>query len=184
MGTELQEVYDFLLAKTDAKEWAWTEDLELLQSDWMMLLRMAIQDFLFPRVSLELEEVEIGSEEENTVPEDENFGENDNSEDEGDEESEEEEDEIKEKKIVFKEKLSDAELQVLATYMKHEWLKRSITNWKNIEMLYHDKDFKISGKAAHLNALINLEAVYDEECKKMANKYSRRIFDYTSLAGG
>ena len=147
MSTELQEVYDFLLAKTDAKEWAWTEDYELLQEDWKMLLRMAIQDFLFPRVSLEFEEDEEGN-------------------------------------TVFKEKLTDAEMQVLATYMKHEWLKRSITNWKNIEMLYHDKDFKISGKAAHLNALINLESVYDEECKKMANKYSRRVFNYTNLAGG
>ena len=146
MSTELQEVYDFLLAKTDAKEWAWTEDYELLQEDWKMLLRMAIQDFLFPRVSLEFEEDEEGN-------------------------------------TVFKEKLTDAEMQVLATYMKHEWLKRSITNWKNIEMLYHDKDFKISGKAAHLNALINLEAVYDEECKKIANKYSRKVFDYTKLAG-
>ena len=147
MSTELQEVYDFLLAKTDAKEWAWTEDYELLQEDWKMLLRMAIQDFLFPRVSLEFEEDEEGN-------------------------------------TVFKEKLTDAEMQVLATYMKHEWLKRSITNWKNIEMLYHDKDFKISGKAAHLNALINLESVYDEECKKIVNKYSRKVFDYTNLAGG
>lgn len=146
MATELQEVYDFLLAKTDAKEWAWTEDIELLQSDWKMLLRMAIQDFLFPRVSLEFTEDEEGN-------------------------------------TIFQNTLTDAELQVLATYMKHEWLKRSITNWKNIEMLYHDKDFKISGKASHLNALINLESVYDEECKKMANKYSRRVFDYTTLAG-
>ena len=145
--TALDEVYDFLLAKTDAKEWAWTEDLDLLQSDWKMLLRMAIQDFLFPRVSLEIiNDTDSGQE-------------------------------------VFAEDITDAEKQVLATYMKHEWLKRSITNWKNIEMLYHDKDFKISGKAAHLNALINLEAVYDEECKKMANKYSRRVFDYTTLAG-
>lgn len=145
--TTLDEVYDFLLAKTDAKEWAWTEDLELLQSDWKMLLRMAIQDFLFPRKNLEIIcDVDSGQE-------------------------------------VFAEDITDAEKQVLATYMKHEWLKRSITNWKNIEMLYHDKDFKISGKAAHLNALINLEAVYDEECKKMANKYSRRVFDYTTLAG-
>jgi hypothetical protein len=147
MATELQEVYDFLLAKTDAKEWAWSEDLEILKADWKMLLRMAIQDFLFPRVSLEFEQ-------------------NENEE------------------IVFADTITDAEKQVLATYMKHEWLKRCITNWKNIEMLYHDKDFKISGKAAHLNALINLEAVYDEECKKMANKYSRRVFDYTTLAGG
>lgn len=146
MATELQEVYDFLLAKTDAKEWAWTEDIELLQSDWKMLLRMAIQDFLFPRISLEFTEDEEGN-------------------------------------TIFQNTLTDAELQVLATYMKHEWLKRSITNWKNIEMLYHDKDFKISGKASHLNALINLESVYDEECKKMANKYSRRVFDYTTLAG-
>ena len=146
--TALDEVYDFLLAKTDAKEWAWTEDLELLQSDWKMLLRMAIQDFLFPRISLEIiNDADSGQE-------------------------------------VFAEDITDAEKQVLATYMKHEWLKRSITNWKNIEMLYHDKDFKISGKAAHLNALINLEAVYDEECKKMVNKYSRKVFDYTNLAGG
>lgn len=145
--TALDEVYDFLLAKTDAKEWAWTEDLELLQSDWKMLLRMAIQDFLFPRIELEIgQDIETGEEK-------------------------------------FINDITDAEKQVLATYMKHEWLKRSITNWKNIEMLYHDKDFKISGKAAHLNALINLEAVYDEECKKVANKYSRKVFDYTTLAG-
>lgn len=142
MSTQFQEIYDFLLAKTDAKEWAWTEDYELLQEDWKMLLRMAIQSFLFPRISLEY--TEDG----------------------------------------FVEELTDAEKQVLATYMKHEWLKRSITNWKNIEMLYHDKDFKISGKASHLNALINLEAVYDEECKKVVNKYSRKVFNYTNLAGG
>ena len=147
MGTSFDEVYDFLLAKTDVKEWAWTEDLELLHSDWRMILRMAVQDFLFPRVSLEFEEDELGE------------------------------------VTGFKNEITDAEKQVLATYMKHEWLKRTITNWKNIEMLYHDKDFKISGKASHLNALINLEAVYDEECKKMANKYSRRVFDYTTLAG-
>ena len=148
MGTQFSEVYDFLLAKTDAKEWAWTEDLEILKADWQMLLRMAIQSFLFPRISLE-------------VATDEETGE-----------------------TSFIETITDAEKQVLATYMKHEWLKRSITNWKNIEMLYHDKDFKISGKASHLNALINLEAVYDEECKKIANKYSRKVFDYTNLAGG
>lgn len=148
MGTRFSEVYDFLLAKTDAKEWAWTEDLELLKSDWQMLLRMAVQSFLFPRISLEFT---IDPETEETV---------------------------------FTEEITDAEKQVLATYMKHEWLKRSITNWKNIEMLYHDKDFKISGKAAHLNALINLESVYDEECKKVVNKYSRKVFDYTNLAGG
>jgi hypothetical protein len=147
MGTSFQEVYDFLLAKTDAKEWAWTEDLELLQADWKMMLRMAIQSFLFPRIGLEVEEDEEGN------------------------------------SVGFKNELTDAEKQVLATYMKHEWLKRTITNWKNIEMLYHDKDFKISGKAAHLNALINLEAVYDEECKKIANKYSRKVFDYKTLAG-
>ena len=148
MGTQFSDVYDFLLAKTDAKEWAWTEDLEILQADWQMLLRMAIQSFLFHRISLE-------------VATDEETGE-----------------------TSFIETITDAEKQVLATYMKHEWLKRSITNWKNIEMLYHDKDFKISGKASHLNALINLEAVYDEECKKIANKYSRKVFDYTNLAGG
>ena len=100
MGTELQEVYDFLLAKTDVKEWAWTEDIELLQSDWKMLLRMAIQDFLFPRISLEFTEDDEGN-------------------------------------TIFQNTLTDAEMQVLATYMKHEWLKRSITNWKNILPIFY-----------------------------------------------
>lgn len=144
MGTPFTDVYDFLLAKTDVKEWAWTEDIEVLESDWEMLLKIAIQDFMFPRISLD----------------------------------------VVEGKREFANKLTNAEMNVLSTYMKHEWLKRSITNWKNIEMLYHDKDFKISGKSAHLHALIALESVYDEECKKVVNKYSRSKFDYTNLAGG
>jgi len=154
MTTPLQEVYDFLLAKTDAKEWAWTEDMELLRSDWEMLLKLAIQDFMFPRIDLSLIEiVTVNSEGE----------------------------EVRE--TVFANDLTDAEKVVLATYMKHEWLKRTITNWKNIEMMYTDKDFKISGKAAHLMALLQLEAHCDEETRKVVNRYARKAFDYSSLSG-
>lgn len=151
MGTKFSEVYDFLLARTDVNEWAWTDDYELLESDWEMLLRIAIQQFMFPRVSLAF--------------------------------SEELNPSTGEIETIFENRLTDGEKLVLATYMKHEWLRRSITNWKNIEQLYYDKDFKLSGKAAHLANLIALDNVYEQECKKIVNRYHRRNFDYTKLAG-
>lgn len=151
MGTKFSEVYDFLLAKTDVREWAWSDDYDLLEADWEMLLRIAVQQFMFPKVSLSF--------------------------------SEELDPQTGKIETLFENELTDGEKLVLATYMKHEWLKRSITNWKNIEQLYYDKDFKMSGKAAHLAALIDLDLVYEQECKKVANRYHRRKFDYTKLAG-
>ena len=38
----------------------------------------------------------------------------------------------------FKNDLSDDEIQVLAIYMKHEWIKRCIASWENIRQLYSD----------------------------------------------
>lgn len=60
----------------------------------------------------------------------------------------------------FKGDLSNDEIQLLALYMKHEWVKRCIASWENIRQLYTDKDFS---QANHLDKLNKLqEAVADE----------------------
>ena len=37
--------------------------------------------------------------------------------------------------------LSNSEIQILATYMKCEWLNRTILSWENVKPLYEERDF-------------------------------------------
>jgi hypothetical protein len=37
--------------------------------------------------------------------------------------------------------MSQDEVQVIATYMKYEWLKRTVDSWENIKTQYEEKDF-------------------------------------------
>ena len=86
--------------------------------------------------------------------------------------------------MTFNEELDDAEIQVLAIYMKHEWVKRCVTSWEEIRMLYSNKDFS---QANHLDKLIKLSDQLELECAKSAATYYRSIngrpYDYTKLAG-
>jgi len=41
----------------------------------------------------------------------------------------------------FVEDLSNEEVQILAIYMKCEWLNRTILTWENIKPLYEERDF-------------------------------------------
>lgn len=84
----------------------------------------------------------------------------------------------------FNEHLDNSEIQVLATYMKHEWIKRCISSWEEIKMLYSNKDFS---QANHLDKLIKLNDQVELECVRASSTYSRSIngkpYDYTKLAG-
>lgn len=86
--------------------------------------------------------------------------------------------------MAFNEELDDAEIQVLAIYMKHEWVKRCVASWEEIRMLYSNKDFS---QANHLDKLIKLSDQLELECTKSAATYYRSIngrpYDYTKLAG-
>ena len=86
--------------------------------------------------------------------------------------------------MAFNEELDDAEIQVLAIYMKHEWVKRCVASWEEIRMLYSNKDFS---QANHLDKLIKLSDQLELECEKSAATYYRSIngrpYDYTKLAG-
>ena len=86
--------------------------------------------------------------------------------------------------MAFNEELDDAEIQMLAIYMKHEWVKRCVASWEEIKMLYSNKDFS---QANHLDKLIKLSEQLELECVKSSATYYRsskgRPYDYTKLAG-
>lgn len=85
----------------------------------------------------------------------------------------------------FIEELGPEEIQILSTYMKCEWLNRSIMTWENVKPLYEERDFsqanlldklKNTLEAERLNAL-RLEGYYYRSVKGKSFKYSK-------LAGG
>ena len=75
------------------------------------------------------------------------------------------------------------EIQILANYMKVEWLNRCIMTWENIKPLYTEKDFSQANLLDKLNAMITAERANAE---KMESIYYRsrkgKPFDFSRLA--
>ena len=84
----------------------------------------------------------------------------------------------------FVEELSNREIQILAQYMKCEWLDRSILTWENVKPLYDERDFS---PANLLDKLNQLSQTHHKYAQKLEGYYYRSIdnkpFDYTRLAG-
>lgn len=85
----------------------------------------------------------------------------------------------------FKERLTDAEIQVIADYMKCEWLNRCIMTWENVKPLYEERDF------SQANLLDKLNQTKESEFKRAQwreSVYYRSVkgkpFDFSQLAGG
>ena len=90
-----------------------------------------------------------------------------------------------ENQIFIDSSMGQAEIQILATYMKQEWIKRTIDSWENIKTQYEEKDFS---QANLLNTFINLKEQVIEEAKFAESLYYRSVskkpFNYKKLAGG
>ena len=90
-----------------------------------------------------------------------------------------------EKQCFIDEKMGSEEVQVLAVYMKQEWLKRTIDSWENIKTQYEESDFS---QANLLKTFIELREVVKSEAKEIQSTYYRSIdnkpFKYRRLAGG
>ena len=84
----------------------------------------------------------------------------------------------------FTAELTSAEIQILATYMKAEWLERTIHSWENINAQYDERDFSPS---SFLDKLTKLHERTLKKADKLQNIYYRSInavpFDYGRLAG-
>lgn len=140
MATPFLKVYDAFLARITADEWTLEEELAIVERDWQELLKMAIERFKYPRVSLEIEEVDDSD---SSAPI---------------------------KIMQFTDELTNAEIQLLALYMKHEWVKRCIASWENIRQLYVDSDYS---QANHLDKLLKTEASIALEVRDMEGIYDR-----------
>lgn len=144
MATPFLKVYDAFLGRITADEWTLEEELAIVERDWQELLKMAIFRFKYPRVSLEVEELVVG---EDNPPASDSI-----------------------RAYYFVEDLTNDEIQLLALYMKHEWIKRCIASWENIRQLYADKDFS---QANHLAKLNDLEEAVALEVHKAEGIYDR-----------
>ena len=162
--TPVTEVYDAFLAKISDDEWVfWTENQT--KKDLKTILDAAIPLFKFPKVDTSLCELGI-------------------SYDEGEDED------GKPIKIEYKDwqfvsDLSNEEIQILACYMKCEWLNRSILTWERIKPQYEERDFSEANMLDKLYSALEQE---QREAKRREAIYYRAInrkpFDYTKLAGG
>ena len=82
------------------------------------------------------------------------------------------------------ENIDNEEIQILATYMKCEWLNRTILTWENIKPLYVERDFSQANLIDKLKQLLERE---EYKALKLERIYYRsrkgRPFDYRRLAG-
>lgn len=83
----------------------------------------------------------------------------------------------------FSETLGAEEIQILANYMKCEWLNRCVLTWENIKPLYAERDF------SQANLLDKLQNTLDGERAKAAELESiyyrsrkGKPFNFASLA--
>lgn len=83
----------------------------------------------------------------------------------------------------FTSDLTNEEVQIIASYMKCEWLDRNILRWDNVKPLYAERDF------SQANLLDKFRQMLEAEQKSVARlegKYYRSInykpFAYSALA--
>ena len=84
----------------------------------------------------------------------------------------------------FESDLTNIEIQILANYMKCEWLNRAILTWEHVKPLYEEKDFSEANLISKLKDLLAHEQI---EARKLEAIYYRSIdskpYDYTQFAG-
>lgn len=84
----------------------------------------------------------------------------------------------------FFEELSSKEIQIIASYMKCEWLNRNIMTWENVKPLYEERDFSQANLLDKLTSALTEER---ENALRLESLYYRSInnrpFKYRRLAG-
>lgn len=160
--TPFVEVYDSFLSKI-------TDDLylELTELDTYRMLEQllvsAIHKFEFPRVRLD--EYEIQEIEDAAVYN-------------GIESDHEEVPIYIYQQGEFLVRLTQEEINILATYMIVEWLGYQLASIENVRMKYSGVDFKFTSQANHMQKLLAIKKDYEREGFHLQRLYKRRdIYD-------
>lgn len=77
--------------------------------------------------------------------------------------------------------LAPEEVQILADFMKCEWLNRCIMTWENVKPLYEERDFSQANLIDKLRAMLEAErknalwreSIYYRSVKGRSYKYSK-----------
>lgn len=84
----------------------------------------------------------------------------------------------------FEEELPNEVIQIIAMYMKYEWVSRCIHTWENIKPLYEERDFS---QANLLDSLTDTQEHARKDALRMESLYYRSIdgkpYGYRHLAG-
>lgn len=155
--TPIETVYEAFLAKINDDEWVYWSENDT-KRDLKQIFDAALPLFKFPKKDMTLERKSITEK-------------------------------VEDKEVVyynynFVSDLSNDEIQILACYMKCEWLNRSILTWERIKPQYEERDFSEANMLDKLYSALESE---QREAKKREAIYYRAInrkpFDYTKLAG-
>ena len=83
----------------------------------------------------------------------------------------------------FKEDLNDQEIQIIACYMKCEWLNRIILSWENVKNLYTERDFSQANLLDKFTAMLKAERKQAEKLEAIYYRsVERKPFRYRELA--
>lgn len=81
--------------------------------------------------------------------------------------------------------LTNVEIQILATYMKCEWLNRTILTWENVKPLYEERDFSQANLLDKLSNLLEEEKTKASQLERIYYRSRKgKPFDFSRLAGG
>ena len=85
----------------------------------------------------------------------------------------------------FVNELGNEEVQIIADYMKCEWLNRCILTWENVKPLYEERDFSPANWLEKLNTTLEAQ---EKKARWRESVYYRSVngkpFDFSRLAGG
>ena len=75
------------------------------------------------------------------------------------------------------------EIQILANFMKVEWLNRCIMTWENVKPLYVERDFSQANLLDKLGAMLKNEQANAEKMESIYYRSRRgKPFDFSKLA--
>ena len=79
--------------------------------------------------------------------------------------------------------LGTAEIQIIANYMKVEWLNRCIMTWENVKPLYEEKDFSQANLLDKLGNTLKAERAKALELESIYYRSRKgKPFDFSKLA--
>lgn len=145
--TSFSDVYEVFLSKI-------TDDMymELTPADTQKILQQlllsALPKFEFPRQNLDYQQVEIIDESDYSTTE-----------------------------VRFINKLTNQEINIIASYMVVEWIGQQLASIENTRMKYSGSDFKFTSQANHMQKLIQLKKEYERESFHLQRLYKRRKQD-------